>query len=47
MNSDGIAGWLYVTACLVVPALWGAGCAWIFGKLDARAAQKRSAASES
>ncbi len=36
MNSDGTARWLYVAACLLVPAIWGAGCAWFFGKLDAR-----------
>jgi hypothetical protein len=36
MNSDGTARWLYVAACLLVPAIWGAGCAWLFGKLDAR-----------
>lgn len=36
MNSDGTARWLYVAACLLVPAIWGAGCAWLFGKLDQR-----------
>jgi hypothetical protein len=36
MNSDGTARWLYVAACLLVPAIWGASCAWIFGKLDQR-----------
>ena len=40
MNSDGSVGWLYVAACLLVPALWGACCAWIFGKLDARRLKK-------
>ena len=36
MNSSGSTGWLYVAACLAVPALWGVASAWIFGKIDAK-----------
>lgn len=28
--------WLYIGACLVVPAAWGAFSAWLFGRLDRR-----------
>ena len=27
-------GWLYVVACLVVPAAWGAASAWLFSRAD-------------
>ncbi len=36
MNSEGTYRWLYIAACLLVPAIWGACCAWFFGRLDAR-----------
>ena len=26
--------WLYIGACLVVPAAWGAFSAWLFGRFD-------------
>jgi hypothetical protein len=28
--------WLYIAACLIVPALWGAASAWLFSNLDRR-----------
>lgn len=28
--------WLYVAACLVIPALWGVCCAWLFAKFDTK-----------
>lgn len=36
MGSDGIDSWLYIAACLVVPALWGLITASFFGRLDRR-----------
>jgi len=32
--------WLYVLACVLVPAAWGATAAWLFGRIDKRR-QKR------
>ena len=28
--------WLYIAACVIVPALWGAVSAWLFSRLDRR-----------
>jgi hypothetical protein len=36
---DELAGsrWLYLAACVVVPAAWGALSAWLFSRRDRRA----------
>ncbi len=39
MNGD-LDQWLYVAACVAVPAVWGVFTAWFFGRLDAKRANK-------
>lgn len=36
MTMSTTTGWLYVAACLAVPAVWGVVSAWLFGRIDAR-----------
>ncbi|MBL4633395.1 MAG: hypothetical protein JKY56_05970 [Kofleriaceae bacterium] len=36
------SGWLYIAACLLVPAAWGITSAWLFAKIDARRKPKTS-----
>ncbi len=36
MASKSDISWIYVAACLVIPAVWGLCCAWLFGRIDSR-----------
>ena len=38
MDGSGWNIWVYIGACLAVPAAWGALSAWLFGRLDRRGA---------
>lgn len=37
MNGDA-SGWMYLAACLLLPAFWGVCTAWFFGRLDRKLA---------
>ncbi len=35
----GVNQWLYLAACLLVPAAWGVFSAWLFSRADRKAAE--------
>lgn len=46
MGSSDWQQWLYIAACVIVPATWGAVTAWLFSRLDRRRARRDQAARE-
>jgi hypothetical protein len=42
MSGEGWNFWLYLAACITIPAAWGVFSAWLFARIDRR----RSASSK-
>ena len=38
MSGAGWNFWLYLGACIAIPAVWGVFSAWLFGRIDKRSA---------
>ena len=38
MSGQGWNFWLYLAACITIPAAWGVFSAWLFARIDKRRA---------